>query len=107
MFYIILIFVLSFVVAVVAIQNSMPVQLSFFTWSFDSNLIVVVIMSVIVGLLIALLWGLKLKTQSFWRNRKLQDKMDFLIRENESLKKQIAQQKHPSELPPQGGNSAK
>jgi hypothetical protein len=45
------------------------VQLSFFTWSFDSNLIVVVIMSVIVGLLIALLWGLKLKTQSFWRNR--------------------------------------
>ena len=93
MIYLILIFLLSFGVAVVAIQNSMPVQLSFFMWSFDSNLIVVVILSVIAGLLIAFLWGLKLKTQHYLHDRKLQSTIKTLEHENKVMKGQIAEYK--------------
>lgn len=89
MLYLILIFILSFGVAVVAIQNSMPVQLTFFVWSFDSNLIVVVILSVIAGLLIAALWGMKMKAQHYLKNRKLTGRIHELEKENKSLKGQI------------------
>ena len=101
MIYLILIFILSFGVAVVAIQNSMPVELTFFIWSFDSNLIVVVILSVIAGLLIAFLWGLKLKTQGYLKNRKLQNRIFSLEKENKSLKGQLYELR--GSLPPAGG----
>ena len=101
MLFIILIGITSFFVAVLAVQNSMAVQLSFFTWPFDSNLIIVVIISVLAGLVIAACWGLKLKTQSAWRTHKLNDQIQKLTKENKALQGEIAalKQQLPDAVP--------
>ena len=93
MLFIILIGIISFFVAVLAVQNSMAVQLSFFTWTFDSNLIIVVIISVLAGL--------KLKTQSAWRTHKLNDQIQKLTKENKALQGEIAalKQQLPDAVP--------
>lgn len=99
MLYIILMAIASFFVAVLAIQNSMSVQLSFFTWTFDSNLIVVVILSLLAGLFIAFCWGLKLKTQHYLRERKYQERIERLEGENKGLKGQLAELRKVDKVP--------
>jgi len=99
MLYIILIGIASFFVAVLAIQNSMPVELSFFTMKFNSNLIVVIILSLLAGIFIAFCWGLKLKKQHYIRERKAQDRINKLEYENKTLKKRIADLNYEEPVP--------
>ena len=99
MLYIILIGIASFFVAVLAIQNSMPVELSFFTMKFNSNLIVVIILSLLAGIFIAFCWGLKLKTQHYIRERKAQDRINKLEYENKGLKKRVADLNYEEPIP--------
>lgn len=102
MLFMLFIGIISFLVAVIAVQNSMAVTLSFFTLTFDSNLIVVIIVSLLAGMLIAACRGLKLKTQGAWRQKKLKDQLKRLEEENKTLKGTIMALKHEqkTKVPP-------
>lgn len=91
MLYIIISIILALVVATFAVQNSMAIDLNFLHWSIPTNLVVVLIVAVLIGIIIAGIWGLKIKTQSYLKARKLQDEITRLNEENATLKTTLAQ----------------
>lgn len=76
--YMILTALIAAFVAVLALQNSMMVDLNFLVWNFRMNLVLVVLFSAFCGFLIALIWGLKTKAQSMWNLRKLNEQIRLL-----------------------------
>ena len=68
--------VVAILVAILAIQNSMMVDLTLFMWSFRLNLVLVVLLSVICGLLLGLAWGTLLEDDK----RILRDKVEQLMK---------------------------
>ena len=92
-----LIAVLAFaiVVAIFSIQNAGPVSLVFFTWQFETSLVVVVLGSAGLGALV--MWiissfkQLKLKKEKRKLNKekkKLQEENEILLEKNKSLESQ-------------------
>lgn len=76
--YMILTALIAAFVAILALQNSMMVDLNFLVWNFRMNLVLVVLFSAFCGFLIALIWGLKTKAQSMWNLRKLNEQIRLL-----------------------------
>lgn len=76
--YMIITAIIAVFVAVLALQNSMMVGLNLFVWSFQMNLVLVVIIAALCGFLIAFFWGLKAKTQGMWKIHKLNEQIQLL-----------------------------
>ena len=91
MVFMILTAIVAVLVAVLALQNSMMVDLTLFMWSFRLNLVLVVLISVICGFLLALAWGIKVKTQSMWKMRKLNEQIALLEDDNRILREKVEQ----------------
>lgn len=91
MIYMILMAILALLVAIFALQNTMVVELSFLAWSFSTNLVVVIIGAAVMGMIIASLWGLKLKAQHMWRNMKKNNEISGLEEERNLLRKKVEQ----------------
>jgi uncharacterized integral membrane protein len=89
MLYMVVMAVVAILVAVFALQNTMVVELSFLTWTFTTNLVVVIVGSAIAGMIIASLWGLKLKAQHMWRNMKKNSEISGLEDERTLLRKKV------------------
>jgi uncharacterized integral membrane protein len=87
----ILMAILALLVAIFALQNTMVVELSFLAWSFTTNLVVVIIGAAVMGMIIASLWGLKLKAQHMWRNMKKNNEISGLEEERNLLRKKVEQ----------------
>ena len=83
--------VVAILVAILAIQNSMMVDLTLFMWSFRLNLVLVVLLSVICGLLLGLAWGITVKTRSMWRMRKLNEQIALLEDDKRILRDKVEQ----------------
>ena len=91
MVFMILTAIVAVLVAVLALQNSMMVDLTLFMWSFRLNLVLVVLISVICGFLLALTWGIKVKTQSMWKMRKLNEQIALLEDDKRILREKVEQ----------------
>ncbi|MBO5605566.1 MAG: LapA family protein [Acidaminococcaceae bacterium] len=91
MVFMILTAIVAVLVAVLALQNSMMVDLTLFMWSFRLNLVLVVLISVICGFLLALAWGIKVKTQSMWKMRKLNEQIALLEDDKRILREKVEQ----------------
>ncbi len=91
MVFMILTAIVAVLVAVLALQNSMMVDLTLFMWSFRLNLVLVVLISVICGFLLALAWGIKVKTQSMWKMRKLNEQIALLEDDKRILRDKVEQ----------------
>ena len=83
--------VVAILVAILALQNSMMVDLTLFMWSFRLNLVLVVLISVICGLLLGLAWGIMVKTKSMWRMRKLNEQIALLEDDKRILRDKVEQ----------------
>lgn len=91
--YVIFVFIIAFVVALFAMQNSEVVTLVFLSWEFDASLIVVIVGCVAVGsILMGLLGGitqfrLNLKLRGARRMiAKLDERISELEKERDDLK---------------------
>ena len=103
MIYLILTGVIAVFVAVLALQNSMMVGLNLFVWSFQMNLVLVVIIAALCGFLIAALWGLKAKTQGMWKARKLNEQIQLLEEDKKILLAKVEElMKKPGNAPVEG-----
>lgn len=89
MLYMVVMAVVALLVAIFALQNTMVVELSFLTWTFTTNLVVVIVGSAIAGMVIASLWGLKLKAQHMWHNMKKNNEISGLEEDRAVLRKKI------------------
>ncbi|HAY61769.1 MAG: LapA family protein [Acidaminococcaceae bacterium] len=76
--YMIVTAIIAIFVAILALQNSMMVNINFLMWSFEMNLVLVVFISAICGFLISFIWGLKLKAEGMWRNHRMNDRLSRL-----------------------------
>ena len=83
--------IVAVLVAILALQNSMMVDLTLFMWSFRLNLVLVVLISVICGLLLGLAWGITVKTKSMWRMRKLNEQISLLEDDKRILRDKVEQ----------------
>jgi len=72
--------VFALLIAIFSIQNAVPVSLSFFSWQFDTSLVVVILGAVAVG---ALIMGIFSSVKQFRMKRKL----NKLQRNNKELEK--------------------
>ena len=89
--FMILTVIIAVLVAILALQNSMMVDLTLFMWSFRLNLVLVVLISVICGFLLALVWGIKAKTQGMWKIRKLNEQISLLEEDKRILRDKVEQ----------------
>jgi putative membrane protein len=89
MFLIILAVVLSIFVAIVAIQNSGPVMISFLAWEFGTNLILIILASFLAGMLIAFCWGLKVKATHYLKDRKTNEMLKELEADKKLLEEKL------------------
>ena len=89
--FMILTVIIAVLVAILALQNSMMVDLTLFIWSFRLNLVLVVLISVICGFLLALVWGIKAKTQGMWKIRKLNEQIALLEEDKRILRDKVEQ----------------
>jgi putative membrane protein len=96
--YVISVFVIAFVVALFAMQNSEVVTLMFLSWEFDASLIVVIVGCVALGsILMGLLGGiaqfrLNLKLRGARRTvAKLEERISELETERDDLKQTAAE----------------
>ena len=83
--------IVAILVAILALQNSMMVDLTLFMWSFRLNLVLVVLISVICGLLLGVAWGLLVKTKGMWRTRKLNEQIALLEDDKRVLRDKVEQ----------------
>ena len=83
--------IVAILVAILAIQNSVMVGLNLFMWSFQLNLVLVVLLSVICGLLLGLAWGIMVKTKGMWRMRKLNEQISLLEEDKRILRDKVEQ----------------
>ena len=83
--------IVAILVAILALQNSMMVDLTLFMWSFRLNLVLVVLLSVICGLLLGVAWGLMVKTKGMWRTRKLNEQIALLEDDKRVLRDKVEQ----------------
>lgn len=110
MLYFILTAVFSVAVALFALQNAQVVTLSFFFWSFQQSLVVTILLSFILGLLVASLFMLAMKTKHFLESREIKDEILSLQQKNSQLIKKLAayeakEQMEKSETTQQGNDN--
>jgi uncharacterized integral membrane protein len=86
MAYLMLAFVFALVVAVFAVQNSLPVTVSFLWWGFQTSLVLVILLSAIFGALTVLLLAVPVQVKARWALKRARQKHGELEAEISILK---------------------
>lgn len=83
--------VFAVLVAILAIQNSTPVNIQFFWWEIEQiSQVLVILGSAAVGALAVLFTGLGKQVRLLWQVRQLTQQNARLKEENEELKRKIS-----------------
>lgn len=90
---ILLIFGIGFAIVAVlfALQNNIPVTVSFFAWSFDGSLALVLIMTLGIGAVIAGLVSSPTLIRSQWAGGRLRRQVSSLEEQNRGLQKRLGE----------------
>ena len=95
-------FVFALLVAVFAVQNSLPVTVSFLMWSFQTSLVIIILGAATFGAMTILSLSLLVQFKLRRTIAKLTETQRHLEAENHELKaKQEIQQEIPQEIQPQ------
>ena len=95
-------FVFALLVAVFAVQNSLPVTVSFLMWSFQTSLVIIFLGAATFGAMTILSLSLLVQFKLRRTITKLTETQRQLEAENHELKaKQEIQQETPQEIQPQ------
>ncbi len=92
MLYLILALAFSLVVAAFAIQNSLPVTVSFLSWSFQTSLVIVILGAATFGALSTLSLAVLMQIKARWALKKVKQQQGELEAEINTLKARLAQQ---------------
>lgn len=98
MAYLVLMLVVSLTVALFAVQNAVTVDVSFIAWKFSTSLVIVILLSVLAGIIIALFWMLKMKTQNYLNIKKLNEQIAALQKDAEKLAEENRMLKHSQRI---------
>jgi len=90
--------ILMFLVAVLALQNSMTVTINFIAWNFETSLVLVILGSAALGFLVALCWALYSKAKNYLAGRKIKEQIKALENEKLALQERLRQLEPASPL---------
>jgi len=90
--------ILMFLVAVLALQNSMTVTINFIAWNFETSLVLVILGSAALGFLVALCWALYGKAKNYLAGRKIKEQIKALENEKLALQERLRQLEPASPL---------
>lgn len=88
----------SIIVALFAVQNATSVALNFFVWSFESSLVMVILGSFLLGILVAGCYLLMVKARNYMQEKKLNEEIAKLQKENKVLEERVAMLMHNQKL---------
>lgn len=88
MLYIILMGLIALFIAIFAIQNAIPVEVSFLAWHFSMSLVLIILGCLLLGFILASLWTLKIKAGHYMKDRKLKNQLRDLEAEKAQWEKQ-------------------
>ncbi len=89
MLYLLLALVFSLVVAAFAIQNSLPVTVSFVTWSFQTSLVIVILASALCGALAIISLAVPMQIKARWDLKKSRQHLGELEAEVATLQARL------------------
>jgi lipopolysaccharide assembly protein A len=90
MFYLILAFAFSLVVAIFATQNSLPVTIGFLSWSFQTSLVIVILGAATFGALSTLSLAVLMQIKARWALKRVKQRQGELEAEINTLKTRLA-----------------
>lgn len=94
MLYLVLSGIVFITVALFAIQNAMTVEVTFLAWTFTTSLVLVIFSCFFAGILIACIWGLKVKAAHYLKDRKTREQIRTLEKEKAAIQEKLEMQMH-------------
>lgn len=88
MLYAILMGLIALFIAIFAIQNAIPVEVSFLVWHFSLSLVLIILGCLLLGFIMASLWTLKIKAGHYMKDRKLKNQLRDLEAEKAQWEKE-------------------
>lgn len=76
---------ISVIVAVFAVQNAVSVSLNFAVWTMQTNLVIVILGSALLGALATLFFTLMMKAKHYLQDKKTREEMAALQKDNAKL----------------------
>ena len=107
MLYAILMGLIALFIAIFAIQNAIPVEVSFLVWHFSLSLVLIILGCLLLGFIMASLWTLKIKAGHYMKDRKLKNQLRDLEEEKAQWEKQESQRLRTVPRAPRTGGYAK
>jgi putative membrane protein len=93
MIYLFLAFAFSLLVAVFAIQNSLPVTIAFLSWNFQTSLVIVILGAATFGALAILSLAVLMQVKARWALKKAKQRTVELEAEVKTLTTKLEQEK--------------
>ena len=87
---------ISVIVAVFAVQNAVSVSLNFAVWTMQTNLVIVILGSALLGALATLFFTLMMK--HYLQDKKTREEMAALQKDNAKLREEVAMLMHTQKL---------
>jgi len=88
---------ISVIVAVFAVQNAVSVSLNFAVWTMQTNLVIVILGSALLGALATLFFTLMMKAKHL-QDKKTREEMAALQKDNAKLREEVAMLMHTQKL---------
>ena len=88
---------ISVIVAVFAVQNAVSVSLNFAVWTMQTNLVIVILGSALLGALATLFFTL-MKAKHYLQDKKTREEMAALQKDNAKLREEVAMLMHTQKL---------
>ena len=88
---------ISVIVAVFAVQNAVSVSLNFAVWTMQTNLVIVILGSALLGALATLFFTLMMKAKHYLQDKKTREEM-ALQKDNAKLREEVAMLMHTQKL---------
>lgn len=89
MLYLLFALVFSLLVAVFAIQNSLPVSVSFVTWSFQTSLVIVILGAATFGALAVISLAVPMQLKARWDLKRVRQRQGELEAEVKTLQERL------------------
>ena len=89
---------ISVIVAVFAVQNAVSVSLNFAVWTMQTNLVIVILGSALLGALATLFFTLMMKAKHYLQDKKTREEMAALQKDNAKLREEVAMLMHTQKL---------
>lgn len=106
MLYVILMGLIALFIAIFALQNATPVEVSFLVWHFSMSLALIILGCLLLGFAFASLMTLKIKAGHYMKDRKLKSQLRDLEAEKAQWEKQEARRTGTLPRPPRTGGYA-